>query len=156
MVSFTAMSAVTIIAIGVIIEPIAAGALEFARAVGTGLQVASAVDSNKKGSTHKREITEDQIDFLFRPCFRSTKMNEPTINYDTDTKSGDITNLSAECMEAFELYKEEIIIEELGHSRVRKTGPASVHVNEIPLQFLSKLEAKFSKPSGIPATELVS
>ncbi|KIN09077.1 hypothetical protein OIDMADRAFT_48910 [Oidiodendron maius Zn] len=151
------MSAVTIIAIGAIIEPIVAGpALGIARAVGTGLQVASAVGSSNKGSNHKREITEDQIDFLFRPCFRSSKMNEPTINYDTDTKSGDITSLSAECMEAFEVYKEEINPEELGHARVRKTGPASVHVDEIPPQFLNELEAKFSKPSALPATKPAS
>ncbi|KIM99126.1 hypothetical protein OIDMADRAFT_30766 [Oidiodendron maius Zn] len=148
MISVTAVSAVTIIAFGTMIEPTLAGpAVGVADAAKIGLQAASVLrPSSSKQGGHKRDITEAQIDFLFHPCFKRSAENPPTINYDTATNSGDITNLPKECMQAFEVYNDEINSEQLGHAKVKITGTTSVHVDSIPRQFLNELKTKFGKP----------
>ena len=144
MVSVTAVSAVIIITFGAMIEPTLAGpAVGVARA---GLTAASVISSSSSKQGHKRDITEAQIDFLFHPCFKRSAENPPTMNYNTATNSGDITNLPKECMQAFEVYNDEINSEKLGHAKVKITGPTSVHVDSIPPQFLKELETEFGKP----------
>ena len=143
MVSFTPFSAVTILTFGVMIEPTLAGV---AGAIARGAMTVSSIvgSSNHKGS--KRDITEAQIDILFKDCFQKSAENRPTVNYNTATNSGDITNLPKECMQAFEVYNDEINPEKLGHAKVKITGPTSVHVDSIPPQFLTELEREFGKP----------
>jgi hypothetical protein len=54
-------------------------------------------------------------------------------------------------MHAFEIYIEETKPKELGHANVTITGATSIHVNDIPPQFLKELEEKFGKPASAPA-----
>ena len=145
MVSF---SAVTILTFGVMIEPTLAG---IAGAIARGAMTVSSIvgSSNHKGS--KRDITEAQIDILFKDCFQKSAENRPTVNYNTATNSGDITNLPKECMHPLEVYIDEINSEKLGHAKVKITGPTSVHVDSIPPQFLKDLEKEFGKPIAAPA-----
>jgi hypothetical protein len=153
MVSFTGIPAVAIIALGALIQPTLAGpAAGIARA---GLSVVGSLGGSGSNN-HKRDtsITEAQIDTLFGPCYKSSEKNPPTIHYDTPTKSGAISNLSKECMSAFETYLAEINPQHFGHAAIKITGPNSVHVENIPPQFVAELEKHFKGPAApaVPTT----
>lgn len=160
MLSFNICPLITI-AVWAMIQPTFAGpAAAIAGRVGTAVlsNIASGGSGGSNGKSQKREVTEDQINTLFKPCYDSSEKNPPIIDYKTADKSGDITNLDEECMHAFEVYIGEIDPQEFGHATVNITGANSIHVNDIPPHFLEELERKFGKPVAVPvaSTALVA
>jgi hypothetical protein len=146
MVSFTTVTAVSVIAFVGMIEP--------AFAVGTALRVGasllgSAPSSNSNNKRADTPTSDSQLESHFATCLSTVHQSPPTMVYNAD-KSVDMGNLPSSCMHEVEAYNNQTNIEQMEATggRIIVNGPSSVHMDKIPADMHAELEQKLGQPGA--------
>lgn len=149
MVSFTTVTAVSVIAFVGMIEP--AFAASTALSLGASL-LGSAVSSSSNSKNNKRAnppTSDSQLQSHFATCLSTVHQSPPTMVYNAD-KSVDMGNLPSPCMHEVEAYNNQTNIEEMEATggRITIVGPSSIHMDKIPDDMHAELEQKLGQPGA--------